>query len=67
MEQRCRSINIGQARNDKVLCQLSDSDQLKHPNDIKPMDDFLYLGIEVRSLTPRSQGKKMSILGYFTI
>ena len=51
MEQKCRSINIGQVRKDKVLCQLSDSDQLKHPNDIKPMDDFLYLGIEVRSLT----------------
>ena len=51
MEQKCRSINIGQVRKDKVLRQLSDSDQLKHQNDIKPMDDFLYLGIEVRSLT----------------
>ena len=57
MEQRCRSINIGQARNDKVLCRLSDSDQWKHPKYLKPMDYFLYLGIEVRSLTPRSQGK----------
>ena len=57
MEQRCRSINIGQARNDKVLCQLSDSDQWKHPKYLKPMDYFLYLSIEVRSLTPRSQGK----------
>ena len=50
MEQRCRSINIGQVRKDKVLCQLSDSDQSRHSKDLKPMDDFLYLGIKVRSL-----------------
>ena len=68
MEQKCRSINIGQVRKDKVLCQLSDSDQLKHPNDIKLMDDFLYLGIEVRSLTQSLTNlKQMSTSEYCRI
>ena len=65
MEQKCRSINIGQVRKDKVLCQLSDSDHSKHPKDIKPMDDFFYLGIEVRSLTQSlTQLKQMSSSRY---
>ena len=68
MEQKCRSINIGQVRKDKVLCQLSDSDQLKHPNDTKLMDDFLYLGIEVRSLTQSLTNlKQMSTSEYCRI
>ena len=68
MEQRCRSINIGQVRKDEVLCQLSDSDQSKHPKDIKPMDDFLYLGIEVRSLTQSLTNlKQMSTSEYCRI
>ena len=35
-------------KRDKVLCQISDSDQLQHTNDLKPMADFMYRGTEVR-------------------
>ncbi|PFX12468.1 hypothetical protein AWC38_SpisGene23572 [Stylophora pistillata] len=47
MEERCKSINMGPAgEKDKFLCQLSDSDHLQHPNDLKPMADFVYRGME---------------------
>ncbi|XP_022808363.1 uncharacterized protein LOC111345346 [Stylophora pistillata] len=47
MEDRCRSINMGPSgEKDKVLCQLSDSDDLQHPNDLKPMTGFMYRGTE---------------------
>ncbi|XP_022807921.1 uncharacterized protein LOC111344916 [Stylophora pistillata] len=47
MEDRCNSINMGPSgEKDKVLCQLSDSDHLQHPNDLKPMAGFMYRGTE---------------------
>ena len=51
MEDRCRSINMGPSgEKDKFLCQLSESDHLQHPNDLKPMTGFMYRGTEVRVL-----------------
>ena len=51
MEDRCKSINMGPSgEKDKVLCQLSDSDHLQHPNDLKPMAGFMYRGTEVSVL-----------------
>ena len=49
MEDTCMSINIGPPINDKVLCQLSDSDHMGHPGDLKPKDGFTYRGTEVRT------------------
>jgi len=46
MEHTCMSINIGPPINDKVLCQLSDSDHMGHPGDLKPKDGFTYRGTE---------------------
>ena len=31
-----------------MLCQLSDSDHVRHPEDLKPRDGFTYTGTEVR-------------------
>ncbi|XP_022807756.1 signal peptide, CUB and EGF-like domain-containing protein 1 [Stylophora pistillata] len=47
MEDRCKSINMGPSgEKDKVLCQLSDSDHLQNPYDLKPMVGFMYRGTE---------------------
>ena len=50
IENNCVSINIGPPINNKVLCQLSDSDHIRHPDDLKPRDGFMYRGTEVRKL-----------------
>lgn len=47
IENKCVSINIGPPINDKVLCQLSDSDNIQHPNDLKPREGYVYRGTEV--------------------
>ena len=51
MEDACVSINIGPPIDDKVLCQLSDSDHMQHPGDLKSKEGFIYRGTEVRNLT----------------
>ena len=50
IQSNCVSINIGPSVNDKFLCQLSDSDHIRHPDDLKPREGFLYRGTEVRNL-----------------
>ena len=48
------SVNIGPAVNDKVVCELSDSDHLQHPQDLKPRQGWSYGGLsEVRSMANR--------------
>ena len=43
MEGSCVSFNIGPAINDKVLCQLSDSDYTLHPDDQKhPLEENVH-------------------------
>ncbi len=49
IESKCVSINIGPPINDKVLCQLSDSDHIRHPEDLQPLEGFMYRGTEVRN------------------
>ncbi|XP_078371407.1 uncharacterized protein LOC144655059 [Oculina patagonica] len=46
MESKCVSFNIGPPINDQVLCQLSDSDDMRHPDDLKPREGFIYRGTE---------------------
>ena len=38
---------MGPEDKDKVLCQISDSDHVQHPNDLKPTEGFTYRGMEV--------------------
>ena len=45
MESRCVSINIGPPVNDKVVCELSDSDHMLHPQHLKPRQGWSYRGI----------------------
>ena len=48
MEDRCTSINMVPREKDEMICQLSDSDQLQHPNDLKPTAGLMYRGTKVR-------------------
>ena len=49
IEDRCKSINVRPEDKDRVLCQISDSDHVQHPNDLKPSEGFTYGGMEVRT------------------
>ena len=48
MEDRCTSLNMVPREKNEIICQLSDSDQLQHPNDLKPTAGLIYRGTEVR-------------------
>ena len=48
MENTCVSINIGPPEQNGVrLCQLSDSDHKRHPEDLKLREGFLYWATKV--------------------
>ena len=38
------SVNIGPPVNDKVMCELSDSDHIQHPQHLKPRHGWIYRG-----------------------
>ena len=48
MESRCVAIDIGPHFGDHIICELSDSDGTEYPQDLKPRNDFIYIGTEVR-------------------
>ena len=43
------SVNSGPPINDKVVCELSDSDHMQHPEDLKSRCGWIYRGTEVRN------------------
>ena len=47
MESECVSISVGPPINDKVICELSNSDQWHHPEDLQPRQGWTYRGAEV--------------------
>ena len=49
MERECVSVNIGPPINDKKVCELSNSDHMQHPEDLKPRHGWTYTGTEVRN------------------
>ena len=49
-EKECVSVNIGPIINDKLVCELSDSDHLLHPQALQPRQGWIYRGTEVRIL-----------------
>ena len=55
MESKCVSVNIGPPANDKVVCELSDSDHLQHPGDLKPRHGWTYTGTEVWIVNKKKQ------------
>ena len=51
MESRCVSVNIGPPVNDKVVCELSDSDHIQNPQDLKRREGWTYRGIAEVGIT----------------
>ena len=47
MDPVCASVNIGPPTDEKFICELSDSDYMAHPEDLKKREGFLYIGTEV--------------------
>ncbi|XP_078374812.1 uncharacterized protein LOC144658279 [Oculina patagonica] len=45
-ENHCVSFNLGPPIKDRMVCELSDSDSTKHPEDLKPREGFVYRGTE---------------------
>ena len=51
MDPMCVSVNIGPPTDEKFICELSDSDHMSHPEDLKKREGFLYIGTEaIKSL-----------------
>jgi hypothetical protein len=48
MDPVCVSVNIGPPTDERFICELSDSDNTKHPEDLKKREGFLYIGTEVK-------------------
>jgi len=49
-ELACLSYNLGPYKDNGHACELSNSDYLRHPNDLVPMPGFIYRGTEVHDL-----------------
>ena len=47
MDPVCVSVNIGPPTKEKFICELSDSDHIRHPKDVKRREGFMYMGPEV--------------------
>ena len=47
LDDYCLSYNFGRLKDRHFVCQLSDSDHIQHPEDLKKIDGFVYLGTEV--------------------
>ena len=69
MESRCVSINIFPPINDRVVCELSDSDHSLHPEDLKPRTGFTYTSLEVKNVVSKqhitSVTRAMKVLRIF--
>ena len=48
MENTCVSVNVGPpSKNGFRVCQLSDSDHIQHPDDLKPREGYQYWASKV--------------------
>ena len=47
LDNDCLSYNFGPLQDGHFVCQLSDSDHIQHPKDLRKSDGFVYLGTEV--------------------
>ena len=45
LARECVSYNIGPKINNKMACELSNSDHLQYPEDLKPRKDWIYRGM----------------------
>ena len=55
MERECVSVNIGPPIKDKKVRELSNSDHMQHPEDLKPRHGWTYTGTDVRTVNDKKQ------------
>ena len=60
MENHCVSFNLGPPINDRMVCELSDSDNKQQPEDLKPRAGFAYRGTEVRNVQTSTLNSRYS-------
>ena len=60
MDPVCVSVNIDPPTEDKFICELSDSDHIRHPKDLQRREGFMYIGPEV--IYVYTQSTKFSLL-----
>lgn len=51
MESQCVSVNISPPLNGKVVCELSDSDHVQHPADLKLREGYIYRATQVSRIS----------------
>lgn len=49
-ELACLSYNLGPYKDNGHACELSNSDHLRHPDDLVPIPGFIYRGTEVHDM-----------------
>lgn len=49
LDNACLSYNFGRLQNESYVCQLSDSDDYQHPNDLQQREGFVYGGTVVHN------------------
>ncbi|CAH3157513.1 unnamed protein product, partial [Pocillopora meandrina] len=64
MEDKCTSINMVPREKDEMICQLSDSDQLQHPNDLKPTAGLMYRGTENKCYLNKCYNNATCLVGF---
>ena len=65
MDPVCVSVNIGPPMKDKFVCELSDSDHIRHPKDVKRREGFMYIGPEVIYIF--TQSSTFSVLNFISV
>lgn len=64
MEDRCASINMVPREKDEIICQLSYSDQLQHPNDLKPTAGLIYRGTKNKCYFNKCYNNATCLVGF---
>ncbi|CAH3185630.1 unnamed protein product, partial [Porites evermanni] len=64
MESECVSINVGPPINDRVICELSNSDHWHHPEDRQPTHGWTYRGAENLCCSNPCRNNAKCLLGF---
>ena len=56
MESECSSVNIGPRINNKIICELSNSDHFQHPEDLIRRPGWTYGATEVTEYASDNKG-----------
>lgn len=61
-DEECLSYNFGRIQNRTFICQLSDSDHVQHPADLRKRDNIGYQGTMVNTLDYQDHDSSLCIV-----